>query len=514
MDIFWNTGEKDLIKGLDILGFRRFDQNFERDYVAGITTISIRGRYLSMLPWIIADYYKHQLNTTSNGKAEFQKEEFYAVLRRFEQIVYFSTLSGSEFGEDGNTYGALGSDLFSDLRAEFLESGVINTDGTIGGDSYPTYLRPSSQFEFLAPSSPIAKVTPRGTEAYKVRHKQLRGCPLMHAIYEDRTVNKQALLEWGKYFSLNGLIHPECSEERTLLLEAISQPVTEENFEIYERFVGTTSWVLDLIHLYPNHTVSDLISQNYSQTIATPEGKAEWAIAWFEYDLMRHFHFSTELFLSAFTDSLIETGGSDAESVLSMWDQEFTSNADLNEIVGSKLTYSLAITELNKSISSEFMREQTPISKIASQPPAERAVYGLLILLVALDHEEKVSNQYKLMTSSLPHILEIKSIISKSLKNTIRNCMKTILQKIIIESHLTTSWRKMGQGMQCSVRFFPEGSTFRATGTRVNAGQSGTRLENVLHLMADTGLLNRTSDKKFSITNEGDIFLRARGTGS
>jgi len=32
--------------------------------------------------------------------------------------------------------------------------------------------------------------------------------------------------------------------------------------------------------------------------------------------------------------------------------------------------------------------------------------------------------------------------------------------------------------------------------------------------MADTGLLNRTSDKKFSITNEGDIFLRARGTGS
>ena len=72
----------------------------------------------------------------------------------------------------------------------------------------------------------------------------------------------------------------------------------------------------------------------------------------------------------------------------------------------------------------------------------------------------------------------------------------------------------MGQGMQCSVRFFPEGSTFRATGTRVNAGQSGTRLENVLHLMADTGLLNRTSDKKFSITNEGEIFLRATGAGS
>ena len=105
MDKFWNIGEKDIIKGLDILGARRYDQSLERLWVSGITTISIRARYLTLLPWALTEFYQRELDKVTGDIAEFDEEKFKSVLQRLEFIVFVSSKMGREWGESGDTFG-------------------------------------------------------------------------------------------------------------------------------------------------------------------------------------------------------------------------------------------------------------------------------------------------------------------------------------------------------------------------------------------------------------------------
>ena len=118
MNTFWNSGERDKIQGLDILGARQLDQRLEAGWVAGITTISFRARYLTLLPWTLTKFYESEL-ARNGGKATFEYDRLEAVLARLKFLILAASSMGAEWGESGQTYGVLGKDIYSDDLKRF-----------------------------------------------------------------------------------------------------------------------------------------------------------------------------------------------------------------------------------------------------------------------------------------------------------------------------------------------------------------------------------------------------------
>ena len=95
------------------------------------------------------------------------------------------------------------------------------------------------------------------------------------------------------------------------------------------------------------------------------------------------------------------------------------------------------------------------------------------------------------------------SLIDENMPNPLDHALRELALHLAVEPHLGTTLRKMGQGQKCSLRFFPEGDVLQPTGIAVTPGFSGSRLDNVLGMLSDVGLLNRFDGGRFDLTNTG-----------
>jgi hypothetical protein len=217
MDTFWNSGERDKIQGFDILGLRQSDQRLEADWVAGITTISFRARYLTLLPWILAEFYEDELRN-QGGKATFNNDRLNAVLARLKFVVLAATHMGTDWGESGQTFEVLGSDIYVEALQHFKSHNSIELPSDKGDDLYGTYVMPCRGFGLItdstgASSGGLVAIHPRGQGIRSIRSKLLGPNQLLDRILHGGILTLEDLKNAGQHFSVNGLTHDadECS---------------------------------------------------------------------------------------------------------------------------------------------------------------------------------------------------------------------------------------------------------------------------------------------------------------
>lgn len=101
-------------------------------------------------------------------------------------------------------------------------------------------------------------------------------------------------------------------------------------------------------------------------------------------------------------------------------------------------------------------------------------------------------------------------ILSDNQDTALGDAMQQVVKHAVIEAHLRTTLRKMGQGLKCSLRFFPEGELLRPTNRPVAAGSSLTRLDNVMGILTDVGCLSR-GRAGHVLTDRGQALLSRLG---
>lgn len=503
MQTFWNSGEREKIKGLDILGLRQLDQAIERQWVSGITTISTRARYMSLLPWVIGEYYSLQLER-GKGSVTYDEDKLKLILRRFEFVVLAASQHRAKPGQPGAASGVIGADLFSDAIAELESTGSLILPTDRGGASLGTYVMPCRSFGLLetgVDDVPV-RIPPRGKDLWDARRSALDGSRLAECIFDGGTLSLSDLDNEAAYYSVNEL--GAADRERDILENALINPFmdTPECVATYGRFLATSRWVFETLDGH-DCSSAELILDAY-KSASDDSNTSEVGLAWAEYELRRRGHFGIELLLSSLVDTLMDLTEATVKQVVHEWGDE----TPLPEAVSAQTGWTgVSLTnrtaDLAASLPQNAFLDSHLRAQVARSLSSRARVFYACGLLIACKKQMAELRATGQIPTRRDYLGRAFAVLDESGTQTLSRTIEQLLRKVVVEAHLSTTLRKMSQGQKCSLRFYPEGALLRPTGTLVAPGFSGDRLGNVLGIWADLGVLERSDSARFRLSDYG-----------
>lgn len=484
MQIVWGDQISQETQGLDILGVRGLDQSLEASLVNGITTISIRARYFTILPWLLGEFFFEQKRS---GATMFDPKLLQDFIARAEYLVLACT---SLDESDGDMSGILGSQTFA-KQINALRAGeqiAFPSDRT--GAMLGVYLGPCRALGILADgppgSVPPILLPPRGQQIWRARTASIGDTSALLSVLQAGThLNSNLVREFVPHLSLKGLALN--SEEATLLRAALTEDWTDSgSSEQYRRFVGT----LDFLRLESERVplqAERLLAEKYRQAVEVVVNDGV-LLAWAEYEWRARLHFALETMFSAVCKTLADLGDANLSEIVATWkrDSELPS-ALTTSWPGASAAWEHTGKQAQSTVPKDlFLGELLPVGSIGSLSPHARALFAFAIVAslaeqsTVLREKGHFANRHSAGESAL-QLMDCD--ISEPFDQTL-----TKLAKICVDAHLATTYRKMAGGQKCSLRFFEDGARFIPTGLTAQAGRSGIRLHNVIGILAEAGV--------------------------
>lgn len=490
MEIFWSSPLAIEIKGLDILGVRGRDQAIEEKLVNGITTISLRARYYSILTWAVGSFLKAGLE--ENGVGKYSDSAFRVFLRRVEFITLACTAIDDSDGNQLN--GVLGRDLFAEQIRTLRAEGSVEFPQNARTAMFLTYYGPCRAAGLLkdAPGSVIpGQLTLRGRELMNLREATIPS-QIKNLLLGNEPLTTHSLRLAKGSFSLHPLSIP--AEERALLLKALRRPRSPKQEDDHNKFVESVEWIIAELKEKPA-SAEWLLVRNYAARVSNGASNGV-ADSWAEYEWQRRCHFAFEWLLASFCDRLNRNGDSSLSEIVSSLMGDFSKGDGAQQL-------STAAQEINLQTPASVLTALVPDNYQLSAPlptrtmAAHRGGVGAISaiqLLVALHRQSLGLRTSKVFRDTDAIANRAMQIIEEAENKSLAELLASLLLQCAIVPHLTTTLRKMGSGQRCSLRFFPDGELFRSTAVQVSAGRSGTRLANVLGILSDLSVLDLTGD--------------------
>ena len=274
---------------------------------------------------------------TRRGRAIFDETMLKQMLTRLEFIILAASKLGKKWGESGNTYGVIGSDLFTNELSEFEQGKSIDNLFEKGGASLGTYVMPARAFGILGNGSesdviPV-RITPTGKRLHSAINISIKGNPAADWVINGGLLDYSMAKSVVQSFSVNGL--PASHEERTLLESAFFEPYDQDPEVVsrYERFNKTVFWSLDMISKGCRSSQDIIHRTNNLVTSTDTQSAKDVELLWTEYDLRRQVHFAAELMLSALTRTLNYLNKADLQKIVHTWSEDYETTEFISVLV-------------------------------------------------------------------------------------------------------------------------------------------------------------------------------------